>query len=138
MKRENRMIVLLNTAQANTIGRRLQKIVTTLVPRQQLEICRSSEELSQRLRRPLCKEFIGVFLTSNRQELSDLLSIRNLLTDIRIILIVPDSEKDTVSKGHTLYPRFLSFVDSDFKDVAAVLGKMLEIKNSNNTLIDRR
>ncbi len=101
MKRENRMIVLLYTAQANTTGRRLKKIVTTLVPKQQLEICRSSEELSQRLRRPLGKEFIGVFLTVNRQELSDLLSIRNQLTDIRIILIVPDSEKDTISKGHT-------------------------------------
>ncbi len=132
MKRENRMIVLLYTAQANTIGRKLQKIVTTLAPKEQIEHCQSIEALSQRLSRPLGKEFVGVFLTINHQELSDLLSLRNLLIDGRFILILPDSKKDTVTRGHTLYPRFVSYVDSNLKDVAAVLGKMLEVINSNN------
>jgi len=35
-------------------------------------------------------------------------------------------EQDTYLKGHKLYPRFMSYMDGDFSDVALVLAKMLE------------
>ena len=34
-------------------------------------------------------------------------------------------EEDTVSKGHLLRPRYLTYADGDFEDVAAVLEKIL-------------
>ncbi len=52
-------------------------------------------------------------------------SMKDLIGDIRIILILPDTEGDTISLGHKLYPRFASYADGNFKDVAAVLEKML-------------
>ncbi len=50
------------------------------------------------------------------------------MKDISIIYCAPcqDGEKDTVTNGHKLYPRFISYADGNFKDVASVLGKMLE------------
>jgi len=38
-------------------------------------------------------------------------------------------------KGHSLRPRFLTFVDSDFNDVAAVLKKMIGTLNTRNPYV---
>jgi hypothetical protein len=45
---------------------------------------------------------------------------------MKTIVILPDSNPDTVAKGHILRPRFLSYCDGDFQDVAAVLSRMIE------------
>ena len=62
---------------------------------------------------------------TSQEELIDIIHIRELFRDIRIVLILPDREESTVAKGHRLYPRFFSYIDSDFKEIAAVLNKML-------------
>ncbi len=107
------------------IGERLQRKVETVAPAENLQICRTVECLIQMFRRPLNKPSIAVVLTTSKSELSDILSIRDFLLDVPIILILPDRNKETIAKGFTLYPRFMSYVDGDFNDVAAVLGKML-------------
>ncbi len=67
---------------------------------------------------------VVVVLAQDDSQLSDLLRYRDALDDIEIILILPDQNKDTVSKGMSLYPRFLAYTDSDFADVSAVLAKL--------------
>jgi len=37
----------------------------------------------------------------------------------------PDQEENTIAKGHSLRPRFVTYADSDFPDVVAALGKTL-------------
>lgn len=124
-QRENKTKVFVYATTPSGAGKRVQQIVESQVSHQQIEIYHSIERLSQRLRQPLVGEIIGVFLAKNRQEISELVSIRHLLRDIRIILILPDREENTVSQGHALKPRFLSYADGDFTDVAAVMRKML-------------
>jgi hypothetical protein len=106
-------------------GKRGQKIIEAQVPGEQIEIYRTIERLSNRLHQPTYNLDITILLAASKVDLFDLLSIQDLLTDIRIILILPDRESDTISKGHKLYPRFVSYADGDLKDVAAVLSKML-------------
>ena len=60
------------------------------------------------------------------KELLEIHSMRDLFRDIRIVLILPDRSGDTVSMGFKLFPRFVSYADGNFMDVAAVLNKMLE------------
>jgi hypothetical protein len=88
--------------------------------------------LSRRLRQPRHNLAVAVLVAASRQELLELLSIRDLLDGIRIILVLPDRQDDTIAKGHRLYPRFLTFADSDFLDVAAVLSKMLRNSHPDN------
>ena len=114
---------------SNGAGKRLQKVVEELVPKDRLEICRTIESFSGRLCRPGCRDAIAVLLAASAKELVDFLFIRDLLSDVRIILIVPDRDDATISRGHKLYPRFLSYMDTDFNDVASVLGKMLTLHN---------
>ncbi len=119
------MKFLYYTSINNGPGERLRKIIEPRVKEMELEIYRSIPSLSRRLCQPKYDVIGAVLLTGNRKTLLDLLSTREHLSDIPIILILPDSERDTVSKGHKFHPRFLSYVDSDFSDVGAVLKKMI-------------
>ena len=84
----------------------------------------SLDELITRLRRPKEGQTILVLFAAAGKGLSDILSIRDLLEDMKIIIILPDRKGETIAKGYTLHPRFLTFADSDFGDVVAVINKM--------------
>ena len=105
---------------------RLQMQIESCMQGKIKETFNSVENLSRRLCRPntLREETIAVLLTVDRKDLLDLISIRDLLDDIGIILILPDDKKETISAGHRLWPRYISYANGNFKDVAAVLNKM--------------
>lgn len=106
-------------------GERLHAVIESLIPKDRMEIHRTVESLVRRLRQPKYDLGIAVLVPASKEDLLEIIAIRDLFDGIRIILILPDSQNDTVSKGHTLYPRFLSRADGDFKEVSAVLEKML-------------
>ena len=121
-----KMNVLFYSRETEEAGERLERMVEVLIPEEKREVYRTIHSLSSRLRRPKdCDLTIAVLLAAGRKDLADILSIHDLLCDVRIILILPDREEDTVAWGHSLQPRFLSYIDSDFTDVAAVLYKMI-------------
>jgi len=103
-----------------------QKEMENLVMVESMEVCRTITSLSRRLRRFESRPEVVVLLAADKKDLSELLAIRSLFRDLRIILLLPDREPETISKGHTLMPRFLAYCDSNFRDVTAVLNKMLK------------
>jgi len=119
------MSVLLYATAEKGPGERLRAVVKTFVPEKNIELLATIQSLSDRLREPKDAEDVAILLAANRDELGEFLSVSDLLSDLRIILVLPDREGETVAKGHTLKPRFLSYGDSNFIDVAAVLSKML-------------
>ncbi len=120
------MEVFLYATEAGEAGKRLERIIKISLDSLDIQVCRSIHSLTQKLRQPKNGFLIAVLVAHNKKELTEILSLKDLFWDLRIILILPNYEKDTISKGHKLHPRFLSYVDSDFKDVAAVLEKMLK------------
>jgi hypothetical protein len=68
---------------------------------------------------------LGLFIAASHDELDRLLSIRFLLRNIRIVLILPDRSEKTISMGHDLAPRFLGYVDDNISEVAAVVTNMI-------------
>lgn len=125
------MNLLVYTNGLNGAGVRLQRVIETEVSVDQIEIYRNVASLTRRLRRYRIDLNIAVVLASSREDLEAILSIVELFYDLRIILILPDRKKETISKGLKLYPRYLSYADGDFSDVAAVLEKMLGHLNTN-------
>jgi len=109
-------------------GKRLQKVIEMLVPKRKTVIFRTTSGLARRLKRPRSANdrTVGVLLAASRKDLQDILSIGELLGDVRIIIVLPDREEETIAKGHILRPRFTTYTDSDFEDIAAVLKKMLQ------------
>jgi hypothetical protein len=103
------------------IGARLK----TLVPEEKVEVYRSIEELSHGLRRLYDHETIVILQARDREELLRIVSLRDVLQGLRVILLIPDREEETISLAHRLRPRFLSNNEDDLSDTLSVLRKML-------------
>jgi hypothetical protein len=96
-----------------------------LIPSQNIIMCRDIIQLRAALLKPAYNLLAAVLAVSGRKELLDLVSISKLLRATRIILILPDRELETVSQGHELRPRFLTWPAAAPTEVMAVLNKML-------------
>lgn len=120
------MKVLFYSSYRTQACKRIVQTILTVIPEDLLESYSSIRGLSERLLEPMGDLSIAVICISSQMEFSSLLAIKDLFKDIRIILILPDHERTTVSKGHCLKARFLSYMDSDFSDVSAVLHQMIE------------
>lgn len=105
-------------------GKRLRRVIEAIVSKENTEMYQTIDSLSRRLHQPRNDLAVAVLLAASREDLLDLLSLGDLLDSIRIILVLPDREDSTIDKGHRLQPSFLTYADSDFLDVAAVLTKM--------------
>jgi len=109
---------------SNNVGRRIRQIVNDIISDGQIEIFPELEDFSMRLRRVVDNVTVLVMVASTFIELETILQNGEIVREIRSILILPDRTPETVAKGHTLYPRFVSYTDSDFKGFEAVLRKM--------------
>jgi hypothetical protein len=118
-------MVIFYSAKGEKAGERLLKIIKTVVPEEDTAICRDINALSNTLHQPRTGEAISILYTSDSSELPDILSLRELLWEMKLILVLPDNNADTVAKGHSLRPRFLSYSDGNFNDIEAVLKRMI-------------
>jgi hypothetical protein len=91
----------------------------------QVEIYYTLEKFYQRFTQAGNGNAVTVLLIANREELENIVQYADLLCDQKIILILPDRAQETLSMGHTLYPRFISYTDSDLQDVTSVLHKLI-------------
>ena len=91
----------------------------------QVEIFYTLEKFYWRFTQVGSNNAVTVLLLTSRQELEHLVQYADLFSDQKIILALPDHAKETVTLGHTLYPRFISYTDGDLKDVTSVLRKLI-------------
>ena len=117
--------LLLYTPRAQKDSHRLERAVATVVPPEAIEIVHTPVDLGYRLTRLNNGFMVAVMMAAAGEELEELLALGLILERLRIILVIPDAEPRTISRGHILRPRYISYIDSDFQDVAAVLGKIL-------------
>jgi hypothetical protein len=118
------MSLIVFIPKADEAGRRLHQMIGQLMWQDSIEIFSHFKQLYDRLGRPSGNEDIGLFCASTPQDLDDLVNCVHLFDNLRLILILPDRENQTIAKGHLLRPRFMCYLDSDFSDLALVLKKM--------------
>jgi hypothetical protein len=114
--------------------KRLQRVLQYMLPKKNIKYIKSVKELEKNLRTSSHKLSLAVILHVGKTRLQSLFSIQKLLEDTSIILILKDKDAETISLGHHLRPRFITFADSDFLDVASVLIKMKEKMCTNEAL----
>jgi len=73
---------------------------------------------------PVEPDSVAVLMASDRDELQKMQLLRELLTEIYVVLVIPDRKKSTIELAHFLLPRFLSRKDGDFADLEIVITKM--------------
>ncbi|MEW6658298.1 MAG: hypothetical protein AB1424_06535 [Thermodesulfobacteriota bacterium] len=119
--------LLLYTPLAHSAGCRLEEAVAMVVSPQATEIVHTSQGLARRLRRPDNGLEVAVILAASRKKLRELQFLEQMLESLRLILILPDAAPQTIAQGHNLRPRYVTQMGSDFRDVSAVLRKMLAL-----------
>jgi hypothetical protein len=118
------------TAAENMLEESLMDVVSS----NHLEIFRELKDFQSRLRLPRT-EYGGevfVLVIPNQIDLEEIIATRDFLIDIPLILVLPDQDEVTLSKAHSLYPRFLSYGPVAPREVKMVLQRMLQRINSNN------
>ncbi|MCK5096557.1 MAG: hypothetical protein KAR45_00555 [Desulfobacteraceae bacterium] len=74
---------------------------------------------------------IFVLLAESKNRLDELTSLIDLLENKRVILILPDESKETISKASQFFPRFFTLVSETYDDLLSVLNKMINQNNTN-------
>lgn len=111
----------------SVIGCRLQNIIEPYIEGMDFKVLRTWEDLVSAL---VCPRFgygrmIVILVADTQDDVMDFLSIAGLMSDLWMILILPNRRRDITSKAFLLRPRFLSYADDDFSDTAAVFKKMV-------------
>ncbi len=117
-------IILYTNGKEMKAGERLLNKICSKFSCEHIEIIDNLDDFRKRIYSFPKNIDVAVILATNSSQLSDIIQYSDVLDEIEIILILPDQNKDTVSMGLTLYPRFLAYMDSDFDDVKAVLEKL--------------
>lgn len=91
-----------------------------------IEHIKSLAALRDRLRTIVEPDSVMVLAAVNRPELKKMQAFRDMLTEIFIILVLPDWEKSTIHLAHTLRPRFITQLQDDFDELNQVVTKMIQ------------
>jgi hypothetical protein len=104
---------------------RLRQLVEQLIPADNIMIFDTIVALEKGLRKPPSRPALAVFMAPTFEDLMELVDVGWMLEDFRTIVILPDRDNSTITMGHLLRPSFLTFCDSDFEEVGAVLSNIL-------------
>jgi len=107
-------------------AKRLRAAVHKVIPEGRIEHFSKLDDFRARLRTIVEPDSVAVLSAPNRKELQEMQLFRGLLTEIYIILVIPDRGKGTFALAHNLLPRFMSQKDSDFADLKVVLNRMYD------------
>ncbi|MFU8819543.1 MAG: hypothetical protein ACNA74_07465 [Desulfurivibrio sp.] len=90
-----------------------------------LDICPDQAQLALSLPPLWSGEAVAILLIADPLDLKAALLHQELLTNLPLILVLPDDDRETVRTGHQLRPRFVGFHGNDFSEITAVLKRVL-------------
>jgi len=119
---------------ASEKGDHFQRIIEQNFKKAEITTFRTFNAFKARLKQPhdYDKEIFLLFADS-KNRLNELLKLIDLIDDKRIIIILPDQSKATLSSALKFFPRFFTPISNTYTDLCQVLTKMInqEKKNTN-------
>ena len=118
------MNILYYCTEADSDFNKINRIIDVMVPVKKFATTSSLKIMENHLLSSLSVDFLIILQVSDAAELQNIIELKELLLDYRIIMILPDDNPDTTVLAHTLHPRLITYKDGDFLDVTAVLSRM--------------
>ena len=112
---------------------RLLQVIAHCVPGEDIEICRSVQALSERLRKPVFDVCAAVLFVASGEDLAKILMFHDFLWNLRVITILPDSEAHMIAKAHLLRPRYVTWDDDNFESVGIILKRLVEFRHKEQS-----
>ncbi len=132
------MRLLIYAREGGGAARRLETEVRGLDSCGLVDWSHDLEHLCRLLRTTRHADTIGLILAFDSSELAALLQMKELFRDIPLVVILPDRDAETVSKGYGLAPRYLDFLDGDLGDVAEIVRRMMGKKSTSRWNVDTK
>lgn len=122
-----KMTVLFFSSGVRRAENRMRQISHTLG--RDIEISRTTKSLVKRFQQPRGDICVMILLAPDDEILDQLALMKSQMYDLPIILILWDSKRETILKGHQFYPRFITFMDSDYSDLTHALKRLIKREN---------
>ena len=117
------------------------EICEAIGPEDRLEMVPDIVGFSARLRQLDNPEII-VMLAVGKRDMPDILSLRSLMRDAAIIILLSDEEKDTVTSAIRLRPKFIGSMNGDLEKVVPIVEKVIQTKIARelkcSTVLERK
>ena len=121
------MLLIFYEKASDGIAEQLKGMMKPLIGEDRIKVYHTISILSKRLAQPIDGRVFMVLVAADRNDLLDIYAIRELFGIIRIIIILPDREDESVRIGYQLQPRFLTYMNEELSEVYSVLRKMLKL-----------
>jgi len=89
-----------------------------------LEVFTDFRSFAERARKPKQTPSVAVVYNPNAPDLRALVSLRDFLRDVRVLLILPDQDEETIALAHRVRPAYLAYVDDGISGVVSVLKRL--------------
>ena len=116
-------MLLFYAAHKNHAVDALEQVLAIRLPPHNMLYCNSLDMLEKRLRRPRHNLSLVLLSIGDAIEMARLTELRPLLLDLRLLLVLPKRDDDTVAWAHQLAPRFIAYADNGIGSITAVLDK---------------
>ncbi len=122
----------------NEAEKRLMAMLEGMVRGVSMKTYRNPDSLRRRLLPGGSSALTVVILAATKQDLLSVVPLREMLLGFRVIMVLPDSDDLTLAMGWGMWPRFVSYADGDFQDVAGVLNKIVGTATHQTRGVSRR
>jgi hypothetical protein len=119
-------LVLYYSEEAEHRGQKLQEVLNNDLPDMRLELFTDFEELVTGLQRPEVIPAAVVLVIGSRTELDEFLSLRPVLQNTRVFLVLPDQARETLTLAEQLDPYYIKLPGDDFVELASIVDELLE------------
>ena len=124
-------IILFVHQEASQQGEALQKKIAQYFGENSMQTVHTVNALKHLLKQPGgSDQEVYVLLAESPGRLKELFCLFDLLDGRRIVLVLPDDAKATISLAHQFYPRFFTYINNTYDDLCAVLYKMIHQKHT--------
>ncbi len=114
-------------------GETFKKVIEQRFSKMDIQIIQTFNAFKERLIQPSnYNTDIFVLFVESKMRLLKLTSLIDLMEDKRLILVLPDDSKSTVSIAHQFFPRYFTFANDIYVDLCEVLFKLTQPKNEYN------
>lgn len=86
---------------------RLAEKVSSALQLDDYVLCSDPDDLAARLKRPDHEFRVGILALRTREELVDLVDLRDLLKEVHLVVVLEEDDQRTVSLAHQLESRYL-------------------------------
>jgi hypothetical protein len=118
------MKLLLYVPEGSAVGGRLKSRLAGVEMLSSVKECWNYGQLLAMCSTPDPLPETVVLMAESSADLESFAAIRGRLEQVYFILVLPDASEDTIACGHRLRPRFVTYRDSDFHEIEAVLNRL--------------